>query len=313
MKELSMSKIKLTIVTVCRNAASVIRRTAESIVSQTWQDFEWVIIDGASTDDTLDCLKPYEARINQLISEPDTGIYNAMNKGIRTAKGEYLLFMNAGDLLHDAHVLENIFAKGKFSEDILYGDVQEEYLGKSQIFHYEINITPRYYFLDHVIHHQASFIKRELFARFGYYDETLRIASDWKQWIIFAMNWCSFRHVGIIVATFYKEGLSCQHMDWARREMISVINSYYHAAEIMQYSGVYEPPATRHHAASFVCGIASGVQPVQIVQSVQAEPPTAREWWRLFGLIPVVKVKRNARKSRYLLFGVIPLVVCKKY
>ena len=86
----------LTIITVCRNEPNI-ERTCESIVSQTWQDFEWIVVDGASTDGTLDILEKYKDRIDVFVSEPDTGIFNAMNKGIRLAHGEFLNFMNGGD------------------------------------------------------------------------------------------------------------------------------------------------------------------------------------------------------------------------
>ena len=97
-----------TIITVCLNIASTIRRTCESIVHQTFQDFQWIVVDGASTDGTLDILKEYSSRINILISEPDKGIYNAMNKGIKLAHGDYLLFLNGGDKIAQDTIFENI-------------------------------------------------------------------------------------------------------------------------------------------------------------------------------------------------------------
>ena len=96
---------KLSIITICYNEPNI-EKTCESIINQTWQDFEWIVIDGGSTDGTLEILNKYKTRINKLISEPDKGIYNALNKGIKFAKGEWLNFMNGGDRFCDNLVLE---------------------------------------------------------------------------------------------------------------------------------------------------------------------------------------------------------------
>ena len=85
---------KISIITICRNIATTIERTLKSIVNQSFQNFEWIVIDGNSNDGTYEILQKYESRINTLIHEPDRGIYNAMNKGIKKAHGEYLLFLN---------------------------------------------------------------------------------------------------------------------------------------------------------------------------------------------------------------------------
>ena len=112
---------KFTIVTVCLNEVQNIGRTCESICSQTFGEYEWIVIDGQSTDGTLDVLSEYEHRISCLVSEPDSGIYDAMNKGIRLAKGEYLLFLNAGDYFSDNNALEAVSCAP--DGDILYGDL----------------------------------------------------------------------------------------------------------------------------------------------------------------------------------------------
>ena len=103
--------MKLSVITICYNEKNI-RKTCESIVGQSWQDFEWIVVDGGSTDGTLDVLNEYRDRIDVLISEPDNGIYNAMNKGIARARGEWLNFMNGGDAFCDKTVLEQVFGGG---------------------------------------------------------------------------------------------------------------------------------------------------------------------------------------------------------
>ena len=125
-----MNNCKLSIITICYNIKDEIERTCKSIVGQTWQDFEWIVVDGGSTDGTLEVLKKYSDRIDILISEKDSGIYNAMNKGIKLANGEWLNFMNGGDNFASNDVLEKVFKNKNYEADILYGDMSYHKNGK---------------------------------------------------------------------------------------------------------------------------------------------------------------------------------------
>ncbi|HEX8545965.1 MAG TPA: glycosyltransferase family 2 protein, partial [Cytophagaceae bacterium] len=111
----------LSIITVVFNSEKYIEGTLKSVISQTFKNFEIVIIDGGSTDQTLDIISSYRSKVHYLISEPDNGIYDAMNKGITVAKGEYLLFLNSGDQLNNDRVLEVIFSS-LGAEDVIYGE-----------------------------------------------------------------------------------------------------------------------------------------------------------------------------------------------
>ena len=113
--------MKLSIITVCLNEKNI-ERTCKSIVSQTFADFEWIVIDGKSNRNTLNKIKKYKNKISVFISEPDAGIYDAMNKGILSATGDYISFMNAGDTYFSKYALEKVFSKPK-DQDIIYGDV----------------------------------------------------------------------------------------------------------------------------------------------------------------------------------------------
>jgi len=111
----------ISIVTVCFNAQQFIEKTIQSIVNQTFKDVEYIIVDGASKDKTLEIIKKYESKISKLISEPDNGLYDAMNKGIEMSTGKYILFINAGDAFHSNTSLQQVFDHCSQS-DVIYGD-----------------------------------------------------------------------------------------------------------------------------------------------------------------------------------------------
>ena len=105
-----MNMPKLSVITVCKNEVNGIRRTLESITNQVFQDYELLVIDGASTDGTVEVINEYRAKISHFKSEADQGIYAAQNQGVRAATGEYLLFINGGDAIHDDQVLQGVFS-----------------------------------------------------------------------------------------------------------------------------------------------------------------------------------------------------------
>ena len=175
MKECNM---KLSIITVNLNNKDGLRKTAQSIVSQSFKDFEWIVIDGGSTDGSNEIIEQYSKYITYWVSEPDKGIYNAMNKGIVVARGYYLLFLNSGDVLYSQATLSEVF-KLNIEVDILTGQVER--MDNHQLLrNYESNLFIQLY--KDTINHQGTFIKKELFNH-RKYDEDLRLVSDWKFWI----------------------------------------------------------------------------------------------------------------------------------
>ncbi|MDR0868404.1 MAG: glycosyltransferase [Planctomycetota bacterium] len=224
----------LAVITVCRNIAAEIDDTCASVVKQTFQDFEWIVVDGASTDGTLDVLEKYRSRITRLISEPDAGIYNAMNKGIRAATGEYLLFLNGGDYLASDAVLTAVLATGALGgADIIYGNPSFRTADKV-----ENGITPplisKIYFVKGWLNHQNVFIRRELFTRHGLYDESYRLVADWEKWVAFAANGCSFAHIDLGITVFRTNGASAAAANdrEMRAEKRRVRQKHFSAAEI---------------------------------------------------------------------------------
>lgn len=169
----------LSIITINRNNLNGLMLTAESVMTQKCQDFEWVIIDGASNDGGAEYVKGIVRSNTIAISEPDTGIYNAMNKGTRLAHGEYCLFLNSGDQLFDVAVTKEIieFISSKEGKDIFRGRIEGIKGGRHQYFSYLApNITGTYFF-EFEIPHQGTLIKRECLLQHPY-DENYRIIAD---------------------------------------------------------------------------------------------------------------------------------------
>lgn len=219
-----MAKPKLTIITICYNEPNI-EKTCESIVNQTWQDFEWIVVDGGSTDGTLDVLKKYETRITTLISEPDGGLYNAMNKGLKIANGEWINFMNGGDCFSSNTVLNEVFADKNYKAEVLYGNcnyVSEDKIQKS-VFPEKLE---KPYFVRNCICHQASFIKKDLFDKFGLYLEEYKIASDLEKWLMFLSKKCKFKHIDLVVADYDLGGISMTNADEREEERFLILEKY---------------------------------------------------------------------------------------
>ena len=179
-----MGNKKLSIITINRNNAEGLRKTMESVFAQTYRDFEYIVVDGASTDGSVDVIRTSALQAEGLdftwTSEKDNGIYDAMNRGLRKAHGEYTLMLNSGDFLVDEHVIERIIPELD-GTDIIQGNNIEERngmlyrnrgYGKSDIELFDI-------FKGHFLH-QASFCRRELFDKYGYFDESYTISGDAK-------------------------------------------------------------------------------------------------------------------------------------
>ncbi len=170
--------MKFSIITVNYNNKEGLRKTIESVIHQSFRDFEYIVIDGGSTDGSVDVLKEYDQQINYWVSEKDSGIYNAMNKGISIAHGEYLNFMNSGDCFYSYDILERV-AKYQYNTDFIVGRDYHYNEGKRQG-HASI-LPPRttmIHFFVATLDHQSSFIKRALFED-SLYDENHRLVSDW--------------------------------------------------------------------------------------------------------------------------------------
>lgn len=195
----------LSIITVNWNNCDGLKKTIDSIVSQSFKDFEWIIIDGGSTDGSKDLIEEYSNHFSYWVSEPDSGVYNAMNKGIAKARGTYLSFMNSGDVYANDLVLQKVFDSSP-SQDILFGDWVLQY-PDHQSYVKEPETLSLHRLLYWSICHQAMFIKTNLLKQKGY-DESYRIIADWKRWLEAVASGCSVLYIPELICVFDCSGMS---------------------------------------------------------------------------------------------------------
>lgn len=218
----------LSVITICKNEP-FIEETCKSIVNQSYQNFEWIVVDGASTDSTLEKLSRYQKRIDTFISERDGGVYFAMNKGITQAHGKYLLFMNGGDLFYNEEIVKMITPYlTKERAEVFYGDSYRLFENEKDCFikTYPDKIT-KSFFLTNTLAHQSSFIKKELFEKFGGYREDFRIVSDKEKWLKFTDNDVKFFHIPYPLSCFRMNGLSRQQSDILIQEKKKMLEEYF--------------------------------------------------------------------------------------
>lgn len=199
-----MKKLFLSVITINYNDALGLEKTIQSVSSQNFKDFEFLVIDGGSIDNSLDIIQEYQSTIDYWVSEKDTGIYNAMNKGIKASKGNYLLFLNSGDILSGITAIEDFITHKDFGGDIIYGDYQYEVGQKI----FPDQLTPLF-FVRTSLPHQSTFFKREVFDKMGLYDEHYRIVADRGFYIkCFLSNQFVFKHINYPLSIFDLSGMS---------------------------------------------------------------------------------------------------------
>jgi len=221
----------LSIITINRNNAEGLKKTLDSVASQTCRDFEHIIIDGASTDGSVDVIKEYVAssagkNVSYWVSEPDSGIYNAINKGIKKAVGDFILVLNSGDsFAYD--ILETIKNRAAGNCDsILYGVVNDMKNGK--LTHVEGICSGD--LKDGTIAHQATFVPKKMYDKYGVYDESYKISADFDFFLKLYFAGEKFVYLNLIVANYDVSGISNTNM-YVYKENILIQKKY----------GIYKP------------------------------------------------------------------------
>ncbi|WP_158626847.1 glycosyltransferase family 2 protein [Flavobacterium sp. GT3R68] len=220
---------KLSIITINYNDLEGLKKTVNSVIGQTYPPFEYIVIDGASTDGSAAYIESQTANINHWISENDSGVYNAMNKGIKAATGDYLFFLNSGDVLNDATTLEKLNNESLGSKDIIACDICLDYIESSELRSCPEKITFDYLH-QYAIPHQALLLKRELFEKVGLYDENLKLVSDWK-FVLKALSFYSatYKKINIVLCKYDMNGISsiAANKELLRLEKEAVLNADY--------------------------------------------------------------------------------------
>ena len=268
--------MKLSIITINRNNAEGLRKTLKSVAIQTCKDFEHIIVDGASTDDSVKVIEQYVETTNhpspithhqqppinhqiKWISEPDKGIYNAMNKGIRMAEGEYVQFLNSGDCLAGDDVVERMSVElnmlnAKLANPLpfLYGNEIKDFGGGKLVHSCGGGTYTQESFLNFytgTLNHDCTYIRKGLFEKYGYYDEDLKICSDWKWFveaIVLGKEKVYYKNIDVAIFDMFgisesdgknKEIIKKERRDYLESIMLpSVLNDYdQFAGPICQY------------------------------------------------------------------------------
>lgn len=243
--------MKLSIITINYNNASGLRKTLASVAEQTYRDIEHIIIDGGSTDGSVDIIREYENTIKRSVtinqstiqvkwlSEPDHGIYNAMNKGIKKSTGAYVQILNSGDIFANLDVVERIVAEIEKVEypELLYGNmIKKDYgtgkiIGKST----EVEYSLRQYYSS-TMNHDCCYIRRDVYEKYGLYDENLKIVSDWK-WFLQTIGFGKVKplYVDIDVTIFDASGISESNLAIRNEERRQVLEEVLPPAVLADY------------------------------------------------------------------------------
>lgn len=277
--------MKISVITVVYNDLEGLKKTVSSVLSQTCKDFEYVILDGGSTDGCVEYIKSLDFR-GVKKSEPDKGIYNAMNKAIKMANGDYCLFLNAGDTFYDEQVLENADKKIGIA-DIYVGSTVE--IGERiQRFLAPYPMTVGH-LLKTSIYHQSTFTRRTLLLQHPY-NEQHKIVSDWEFFFERWLAGCSYEKLDFFVANYYLGGFSYEHRDLIDIERQEVIDRLipprvreYYESEIIAKENVLRRDIHNNNPQTKV--VKSKLE--KKLEIAMTQPPVARD----------LKILRNAFKA----------------
>lgn len=220
--------MKLSIITINYNNFEGLHKTLDSVVDQTSKDFEWIVIDGGSTDGSRELIEQYQHNMSYWCSESDNGIYHAMNKGVEKANGEYIQFLNSGDILECDSVVENVIPYLQDSDIYLANMYHSRRLGIP-------SVCPNALLNQNILHtlvfkgimHPASYIRKDCFERYGLYREDFKIISDW--WFFFqaiVVNNASVSYIPIVSVVFDESGISSTQPELSLKEKTDLFDRY---------------------------------------------------------------------------------------
>lgn len=217
-----MIQKKVTIITVCFNAADKLAATIDSVKELTFHDYEYIIVDGGSRDNTVDVIMHNRNIVTRWVSEPDKGVYDAMNKGIGMATGEWTFFMNAGDTFHDEEVLSRIFAR-EYDEGtgVIYGDVELQFGTAGSVVHSLRKVRE-----DDVLSqlcHQGTLTRTSILKQIKF-DTVFRIAADRNSFVMMRKMGYRFEYCPVIFAVFMADGISWRNPFLCFREFCIIDN-----------------------------------------------------------------------------------------
>ncbi|MGJ8551125.1 glycosyltransferase family 2 protein [Winogradskyella wichelsiae] len=199
----------ISIISINYNNKKGLESTIKSVLDQSYLDYEYIVIDGDSKDGSKDVIEIYKDQLTYWVSEEDSGIYNAMNKGISASKGKYLLFLNSGDTFYDKKTLENSVSHLETDKGIYYGNLELLHNTHNEIKVYPDRLSFNYFFNKGHIPHPASFIKKVLFDDIYMYKENFKIVSDWDFFVCaLCKHNVSYEHINCVISSYATDGIS---------------------------------------------------------------------------------------------------------
>ncbi len=218
--------IQLSIITVNLNNAKGLSNTIDSVLRQPHLAVEFIVIDGGSVDESLAIIKGVADKLSYWVSEGDSGIYAAMNKGIKQARGNYLLFLNSGDTLVADQPLDECLSLLGDHPDIVSCCIRVERDGLSDELRSPIKKFTLQNLLMDSLPHQSTLIKRSLFLDHGFYDEGLRVGADWDFWLRLASHPIRYKHLALVLSRMEKEGLGANMNNHHYKERLLIFERY---------------------------------------------------------------------------------------
>jgi glycosyltransferase involved in cell wall biosynthesis len=223
---------KIGIITVNLNNKIGLEKTIQSVISQSFTDYEFIVIDGGSNDGSLEVIEKIKDKITYYISEPDSGVYNAMNKGIKIAKSDFVIFMNSGDIFNNNKVLEQVSPELTDEFDIFYGNNYKVKANATKRLKTYPEILKFSFFYGSCINHQSTFIRRKLFFDHFFYNENYKIVSDWEFFIytICKMN-VPYKYIPYTIADYDFTGISSldKYKNLVNQERLDCMAKYFPA------------------------------------------------------------------------------------
>lgn len=217
-----MANKKISVVTVCYNSLEMLKKTMQSVDAQTYGNMEYIVVDGNSSDGTSDYLKTYSGRLTKYVSEPDKGIYDAMNKGTKMSEGDYVIFLNAGDLFAENTTLEQIFDGKDYDADVIYGDVLKK-KGDGTLA-VKKALSPhnshKMYFC-----HQSCFAKRDCLMEHPF-DLKYRLSADFNFFKILTLQHKKFQQLDLPVSIYDMTGVSNTRRSSGLKENIKIVKEH---------------------------------------------------------------------------------------
>lgn len=220
----------LSIITVNLNNLAGLQKTMQSVFEQTFTDYEYIIIDGGSTDGSKEYIEQHADKLAYWVSEKDGGVFNAQNKGIMKSKAEYLLFLNSGDYFYTVEAIGTLIQNSN-NIDIIYGNIIVDEGSRSWIKSYPAELSFNN-FLEDTLPHPASLIKSNLFKKLGLYNEQNKIVSDWEFFMkAICLHSANYKYVNEVITVFNTVGISSQlsNAKIIQKEKDFVLNNFYKA------------------------------------------------------------------------------------